>query len=188
MQLARQSGAMVTSYSSLRWCQGTSELKTDLADLGDVRFVEVSGPCDLDSPYGGHFFYGIHLAEIALTLSPGPVDRVRVVEGPGVATVVIDRDDLTISLNLLNPNLKGEAARFPFYAIAIGTESFSAREIQSQPDLYQSLLQFLQMIRTGVAPLSDEEMLEPIVLLEAVSVSLGREGRDVAVSELRPRV
>ena len=186
LQLAREARSLLTSYSSLRWCEGTRSLQSDLSDFGLIPYVGVSGPCDLESPYGGHFFYGIHLAEIALTLFPGPVRRVRVVRSAGVAIVVLQRDDPPlITLNLLDPSSAGGDARFPFHVTAFGTKRHAARDIQTEPDLYQALSRFLTMVDSGVEPLSSEEMLEPIRVLEAVSDSLHEGGAEVSVAIAR---
>lgn len=186
LQRARQEHSLLTSYSSVRWCEGTRSLQSELGDFGIVPYAEVSGPCDLASPYGGHFFYGIHLAEIALTLFPGPVRRVRVVRGPGVAIVVLHRDESPmLALNLLDPNSDGGNARFPFHVTVLGTRRHAARDIQTEPDLYHALTQFFTMLNSGKEPLSSEEMLEPIRVLEAVSYSLEADGAEVTVPRTR---
>lgn len=182
LRRAQETGSLVTSYSSLRWCDGTRALKEQVPKLGTVRLAEVSGPCDIHSPYGGHFFYGIHLAEIALALVPGPVQRARVVESSGVTTAFLRREGgPVIVLHLLAPTEGGARAHFPFYALLMGTESHVEREIQTDPDLYQALGRFLDMVNSRQRPLSDQEMLEPVCVLEAIGRSLAAGGDEVAV-------
>jgi predicted dehydrogenase len=182
LESAGNGHSLVTSYSSLRWCEDTRTLGSRLGDVGSARLVDVSGPCDLRSPYGGHFFYGIHLAEIALTLFPGPVASVQVASSNGIATAILRRDaGPVMMLNLLDPTGGESPFRFPFFASVIGTNGYAATNIQSNPDLYQSLARFLQMIETGEPPLTTDEMLEPIRVLEAVSRSLDASGAEVPV-------
>jgi predicted dehydrogenase len=182
---AHATGALVTSYSSLRWCEGTSTLQSELVRLGSIRFAQVSGPCDLHSVYGGHFFYGIHHAEIALALLPGPVHGVSVVQFPGVATAFLRRDSgPLVTLNLLDPT-GPDKPRYPFHALLIGDASFAAAPIQTDPDLRQALGRFLDMIKSGEPPLSDEEMLEPIRVLDAITRALEVGGAEVPVDRTR---
>jgi predicted dehydrogenase len=182
LECAANAHSLVASYSSLRWCEDTRALASRLEDIGSARLVDVSGPCDLHSPYGGHFFYGIHLLEIALALVPAPVTSVQVASSTGVATAILRRDNGPVTmLNMLDPTGGEVAIRFPFFASVIGTKGHEATNIQSNPDLYQSLARFLHMIETGEPPLTTDEMLEPIRVLEAVSRSLEASGAEVPV-------
>jgi len=182
LKMARKTGSPLTSYSSLRWCTGTRKLQAELRSFGSKRLAVVSGPCDIHSQYGGHFFYGIHIVEISLALFPGTIGRLRAVQGSHVVTVVMESEDgPMITLHLLDPSGTGDAWSYPFHASVFGTTGFAAAPIENEADLYQALNRFLGMIETGKPVLSDEEMLEPIRVLEAVSGSLADSGGEVAV-------
>lgn len=182
LAFAEKAHALVTSYSSLRWCDDVRAIGSNLRDIGSPRLLEVSGPCDLCSPYGGHFFYGIHLAEIALTLFPGPIRSVQVLRSAGVATAILRRDSGPVAmLNMLDPTAGETPAKFPFFVTVIGTSGYEASNVQTNPDLDQALARFLKMIDTGEPPVSAEEMLEPIRVLESISRSLESSGAEVPV-------
>ena len=74
---AHEGGAAIASYSSCRWYENVQSLRDKIDGYGSVRTLIVSGPCDVNSEYAGHFFYGIHTTEIALTLFPGGVRSVQ---------------------------------------------------------------------------------------------------------------
>ena len=78
IEAAQRTRTPLTSYSALRWIPDTEALVERARDLGPLQSVCATGPADPASPWGGIFFYGIHPADVALRLAPGPLGPVRV--------------------------------------------------------------------------------------------------------------
>ena len=57
LEMARKAGAPVTSYSSIAQSAATFDIKKQLEGLSEISQVVRYGPVDLDSQYGGVFFY-----------------------------------------------------------------------------------------------------------------------------------
>src|SRR5215475_10295360 len=60
LAMARERRTPVTSFSTSARGEAIDDLKTQVKALKGVRHVISSGHCDVDSPYGGVFFYGVH--------------------------------------------------------------------------------------------------------------------------------
>jgi predicted dehydrogenase len=162
---AERTGAALTSSSALRWASDTTALATEMSGLGALEEVVVSGPADPDSPYSGIFFYGIHAADIAQRLLPGRPDAVEVVRIPTGFAVGYRLGDVRVMLELHRP----DATRtIPFRASASGRDGAIEHEI-ALTDTYvePGVDAFVEMLRTGIAPIPADELLAPIAILES---------------------
>lgn len=168
--IARANGALVTSYSTLRHLPATTELVAELPSLGPLRSVVATGPADVNSPYGGIFYYGVHPVDIALLLAPGEVAEV---EAGCVAESVVAHaraGDVDVTTNMLLP---GPGGPVPFHALAVGQSGVAARELRLVGNyVAYGLSAFLDMVAGKLAPLPEAEVLRPIAFLEAVQNAL----------------
>ena len=57
---ARKMGVPVTSFSVLPEQKSFARLRKEIERLGPLKTLAAVGPCDINSVYGGVFFYGIH--------------------------------------------------------------------------------------------------------------------------------
>ena len=78
LEMARKAGTPVTSYSSIAQSAATFDIKKQLEALGEISQVVRYGPVDLDSQYGGVFFYGVHMVQPLLYIFGEDVKRVRI--------------------------------------------------------------------------------------------------------------
>ena len=170
LEAADKHGALVTSFSAVRYVPATNSLAAELDFIGPVRSVVASGPADEASKYGGIFFYGIHPVDVAMRLAPGPVGEVRVdrVRESIVASAMVG--DARVTINLIKPAPEGPV---PFHALVVGRGGIAARELPTDGNyLAPGLNAFLDMIEGTVAPLSREDLLRPIEFLEALDRAL----------------
>jgi predicted dehydrogenase len=171
LDTAAASGALLTSYSTLRHVPDTEDLVRDAGSIGELQAVVVSGPADPSSEYGGIFFYGIHLVDIALRLAPGPLGPICVTRGGAtvVATTVVGGVHVTV--HFVRP--AGSDNRVPFHAVVVGRTGIAAREIGTPANYVEFGLDvFLGMAGTGQAPLTGTDMLRPIEFLATVRDAL----------------
>lgn len=177
IETANRSGALLTSYSTVRFNPDVASLEQEAAALGGLRMGTVTGPCDFNSQYGGPFFYANHALEVALRLF-----------GESVTTVTTDSSsgNVTATLHfgggeLVTLNYVGNGHKF-FHALVIGKDGWAARSLASAGGYPEGVRLFLEMIQTGKRPLTDEQLINPIRIIHAIarSVSLGGSPVDVA--------
>ena len=92
LALARKLNTPVTSYSSVANSFSTMDLKRQIINMGKMKRVIAYGPIDLESKYGGVFFYGPHLIEPLIYIFENKVDKVRVnkIDETGCANMIFD--------------------------------------------------------------------------------------------------
>ncbi|WP_273568989.1 Gfo/Idh/MocA family protein [Maribacter halichondriae] len=78
LELARKHGTPVTSFSSIAHSHETFDIKEQLKEVKDINQVVRYGPVDLESEYGGIFFYGAHIVQPLLYLFGDNVQKVQV--------------------------------------------------------------------------------------------------------------
>lgn len=178
LDAAKDGNALLTSYSALRWAPSTTDLVGKLDALGDIRIGQFAGPCDFESEYAGPFFYASHVAEIAFRLMGDAISTVRATRsGKNVVADIIFVNGAIATFSYI-----GDAA-YHFHATLFGTSDFAATEIVTGDDIYAAGLDvFLDAIRTGAAPLSEQQLLMPIAFVHAMQESLASNGSPVEVS------
>lgn len=178
---ARQSGALVTSFSALRWAPATDALADELPRIGQVRAAHFAGPCDFESQYGGPFFYATHVAEIALRLVGEDVETVAARRVGKTAMVQLAwSGGATATFTYL-----GDAA-YHFHATLFGANGMAAVEIAGGDGAYAAALwKVVDMVERGERPLSDDQLVRPIAMVHAIQESLARGGAEVNLSDVR---
>ena len=179
LNAAAAAGALLTSYSTTRYCRGTQAVQERAQSLGEVRLAQITAPADLKSEYGGIFFYANHGVEIAFTLCGHGVQSVTAREGHGnIIAVLRYPDGRLVDLTLVSSVKSG------YWATLHGTEGRLSEPIDISNSYQEGLAVFLEMIRTGQRPLTNEQLLEPTRLLHAIMQSLDG-GQEVLISEIR---
>lgn len=172
---ARRSGAILTSFSSLRVTPSLDALADALPSVGTVRGAQFAGRCDFESEYGGPFFYATHTAEIAFRLLGDEVASVRAVHEPHSTTVV-----LTWSKGVTATISYYSDAASHFHAALFGTEGYLARELSAgDPSYGATLTTIVRTFQSEISVLSPRQMLAPIVLVHAIQRSIARDGAPV---------
>lgn len=172
LDAAAASGAPLTSYSTTRWTPAIKELRERAAEYGELRMGQVVGPADLESEYGGVFFYANHAIEMMLALFGHDIAGIYAREGQGNVTCVVRWPDG----RLANLNLC-KSAKATYAATLHGTQGWITEKIDISACYEDGLAVFLEMVRTKKRPLTDAQLLEPTRLMHALLRSLesGRE-------------
>jgi len=167
LETARAHGTPVTSYSSIAHSDATLDLRAQLTELGPINQLLRSGPVELDSPYGGVFFYGVHIVQPLLYMFDRKVEKVR-----------INQNGANSGANLIFDN--GMMASLVFTTKKYGWQTFvetdqgivelkSRVEEQDPPKNYADMV---AMFRTGKEPRSHRHILEGVAVLEAMERSV----------------
>lgn len=171
LDAAADGKTQVTSSSALRWLPEIETLVREAAArVGEIQTVTVTGPADETSEYGGIFFYGIHVADVAQRLAPGRTSPVRVGRAADTILAHYDAAGTAVTLEFVRPEPE---AQVPFHVTVVGRHGVLARELRLGADyLRPGVDAFLSMLSSAALPVTEEAMLEPISVLEEVATSL----------------
>lgn len=175
LDAAEASGAPLTSFSTTRWTPAIRALQERSAEYGEIRLGQVSGPADLESEYGGVFFYANHAIEMMFALWGHGAAGIYAREGADNITSVVRWPDG----RLANLNLS-KSAKATYSATVHGTEGWVSEKVEIGGCYADGLDVFLKMVRSGEWPLTGAELLEPTKLMHALLRSL-RSGQEEAI-------
>jgi len=170
LALARELGTPVTSYSSIAHSYATVDVKAQVQEMGDIQQLVRYGPLDMNSEYGGVFFYGAHLVQPLLYIFDGPVKKVR-----------FNNNDKNSSASLVFES--GMLATLVFTSKRYGWETYVETEegiiaLRSRVEDKtpgKNYVDMVNMFRTGKEPRSHESILEGVAILEALEKSVASE-------------
>jgi len=166
LSMAREVGTPVTSYSSIAYSEATFDIKKQVEEMGEYGQIVRTGPVDLDSKYGGVFFYGVHIVQPLMFIFGEDIDKVK-----------ITRNGSRGSAGVLFQN--GHFATLVFKKMAYGWETFVDTkdgfvELKSrvdEADPAKNYVDMVNMFRTGKEPRSHDSILKCVAVLEALEKS-----------------
>ncbi len=164
---ARELDVPVCSFSVLPKQASFAQLQEDVRELGRIISVVSTGPCDIDSEYGGVFFYGIHQVDMVVRLLDQDIAHVQLNRGKQNHTATLYSASGAIS----TMNLVGEG-RVGFHVSVIGEKGRADRVISYDENTYLTgVLDFCRMFSTGETDETDGSILTPVAVLEALEKS-----------------
>ncbi len=166
LAMAEELKTPVTSFSSIAQTDGTFDMKKQIDAMGEISHIIMSGPADLDSPYGGIFFYGVHLVEPLIYMFGDNVRKVRITRsGKNATASLIYADDRIATLIFRHLSYGWKT----FVENKDGTVELKSRVTESDPPRNDA--DMVEMFRTGKEPRSHESILKGIAILEALERS-----------------
>jgi len=178
LSMARQTGTPVTSFSSVAHTKATYDIKQQLESLGEIHHVVRYGPLDLDSEYGGVFFYGVHLIQPLMFMFGEDIQRVKITRnGKQGSAALIFKSGLYATLIFKNLSYGWET----FVETKKGMVELKSRVEEPDPPLMDA--DMINMFRTRTEPRSHKSMLTEVAILEALEKSAMNENWE-EVSEL----
>ena len=174
LAMARKLGTPVTSFSSIAQSHATYDIKQQLESLGEINHVIRYGPVDLDSEYGGVFFYGVHILQPLMFMFGEDIRKVRITRNgkKGSASLVF-KSGLYATMIFKNASYGWET----FVETKEGLVELKSRENESDPGkLYTDIV---EMFRTRKEPRSHQSILKEIAVLEAMERSAASEKWEV---------
>lgn len=167
LKLARKSGAPVTSFSVVPMQASFRKFKKAIEQIGTVVAGSTYGPCDLNSKWGGVFFYGIHQVEMALMAFGYDVKSVLITKnGNGATGQLMYTDGKIVTMNLV----KEGAPRFGISAIGSEKAIHSNLPMDKSPYL-SGVKTFCAMFKSRVEPIPHDLILRPVQVLDALARS-----------------
>ncbi|HBG26062.1 MAG: hypothetical protein A2Y10_03070 [Planctomycetes bacterium GWF2_41_51] len=168
MDLCSKSNVPITSFSVLPLQVSFKKFLKKLPSAGKLLAASIQGTCNVNGPYGGVYFLGPHLVEMALSAFGNNIEEVSLQEnrGNGVCKFFYD-DSLIVTLNCIPSGMNA-------YGITIiGDKKCSYEPIPFDSNWYITGIQtFTRMFKTGKMPYAYESLLKPVQILEALEKSL----------------
>ncbi len=131
----------------------------------------------LVNEYGGLYFYGSHLSEMTMSIFGYDALSVTAIEHKGNVAAVVKYADFHVTMNFL------EKAKSIPYVLVFGENGTIVHELDGTTGYQMGVANFVKMVQGNRAPFPLDHLLKPVVLLQAVDVSM-HEHREVALAEL----
>ncbi|HEY3373119.1 MAG TPA: Gfo/Idh/MocA family oxidoreductase [Prolixibacteraceae bacterium] len=170
LAMAREYKTPISSYSTIAHSDSTFDIAEQVKSMDEFNNIVRYGPADIESPYGGIFFYGIHLVQPLMYLFGEDIKVVKINKyGNKAGAVVIFESGLQANLVFSTQHYGWET----FVETKKGIVELKSRIPETNPDrCYRDMV---EMFRTGHEPLSHESILKPIAVLEAMEKSVSSE-------------
>jgi len=170
LAMAREMGTPVTSYSTIAHSDATFDIKKQIESMGEISHVVMYGPAELDSKYGGIFYYGVHCVQPLMYLFGEDIKKVRITTSGNKASA---------SLTFGN----GMLATLIFKKLHYGFETFVETKegiIKLEPSVEEAdpprqYIDMVEMFRTGTEPRTHQSILNCVAVLEALEKSVSSE-------------
>jgi predicted dehydrogenase len=175
--IARQGGTPVTGFSSVTLQKDFSRFRAAAARLGEVYSLTTSGPADVESKWGGLFFYGVHQVHVIVGLlgpCAGTAQLIR--HGSDAVAILTYPKGPMVTMTCLN-----RAGFWDFRWSVLGKKGRVDWAPQNDAEYFLKAIRiFLKMIKTRKQPFEARRILAPIAVLEAMVKSL-KTGKPVKV-------
>ena len=166
LAMARSVGTPVSSYSSEAQIDGTFDIKNQVEKMGEISHVIFSGPVDLESPYGGVFFYGVHLVQPLMYIFGDDIMKVRITRSGKNATGSMVWGNGMLA-TMVFKNLSWTWGRF----VETKDGLVELKSGVEERDPARNYTDMVEMFRTGKEPRSHESILKCVAILEALEKS-----------------
>jgi hypothetical protein len=169
LRFAQSHKAPLLTFSSKPLQTRFQSFASEIRAGGGARALHSCGPCDIESIYGGVFFYGIHQVDAAVEVLGTEAESVAChVSGRNAVAVILFSGGRSATLQLIldgNPNFHWTAH------LDDGKTLCQPDESDALPYLKSAAL-ICDLLAHGKVPFSAERMLAPIAILEAMQRSL----------------
>lgn len=166
LEMAREAGTPVSSYSTVAHTDSTFDMADQVKSLGEFNNIVRYGPADIESPYGGIFFYGVHLVQPLMYMFGDDIKVVKINKYEKKAGAVL------IFESGLQANLVFNSLHYgweTFVETKKGIVELKSRVQETYPEkCYRDMV---EMFRTGKEPLKHESILKCVAVLEALEQS-----------------
>lgn len=150
--------------SGCKYSKELLEFKAEIESgkIGRVESAVMTFAADMKSEYGGFYFYGGHLAEMAAVIFGCDVRSVSAFVKNGHLTAILRYDALDLVLSFAKS----------YTAVAYGEKGYVIKNITTN-DIYKyEIDHFTEMVRTGNSPMTSRQLISPVVILNAIEKSL----------------
>ncbi len=124
----------------------------------------VAAPVMLDSPYSDFFFYASHLTELSLMIFGKDPKSVTALRNGESVTAIVEYENYSVTNTFMGGCRK-------YFAQVFSTEGIYFRQIDLSFASKIMAQRFAEMLRHGTMPESYEDLIRPVVYMNAVKQS-----------------
>lgn len=168
MRVAREKGISLCGGSTCAALKETLELAEDVRTgaLGELRGGSLACPIQLNSEYGGFYFYAQHLVEVMTT-----------VFGTEVKAVLADRTENTVTFTAYYENVNITATyieKTSYYSVSVyGSKKARTELLTFTPESFKhEMNDMLDLLRGGEMKKSYEDFISPVFVMNALLRSI----------------
>ncbi|MEQ6119170.1 Gfo/Idh/MocA family oxidoreductase [Reichenbachiella sp. MALMAid0571] len=166
LAMARKVGTPVTSFSSIAHSYDTFDVREQLNGIDGISQVVCYGRVDINSEYGGVYFYGPHLVEPLVYLFDEKVISARinknVKENKNSSASLVYENGMLVTLIFTYKKYGWQT----FVETDEGVVEMKSRVEKKDPG--KNYVDMVEMFKTGVEPRSHESIIAGIAILEAL--------------------
>jgi predicted dehydrogenase len=167
LELARKHGTPVTSFSGIAHSYETFDIKEQLKNAKGINQVIRYGPVDLESKYGGIFFYGAHIVQPLLYLFGDNVQKVQVHQnGKNSSASLVFKDGMLATLVFTTKKYGWST----YIETEEGIIPLKSNIEEQKPD--KNYVDMVEMFKTGQEPRSHASIIYCVAVLEALEKSV----------------
>ncbi len=166
LAMARTKKTPIGSFSTTARGEVVDDLKAQVKALSGIQHIISSGHCDVASPYGGVFFYGVHQVQRLMEVFGENVVRARVARKEGDASATL------VFASGLQATLILAKGRPPFELAVVTDKGLNKLESKVKDDPLSPYREMVQMFREGKEPRAHESLLKEVAILEAMERSV----------------
>ncbi|MBQ8742541.1 MAG: Gfo/Idh/MocA family oxidoreductase [Clostridia bacterium] len=166
VRLAKEKGVPLCGGSTVKYADGVKELKDIKNELAPtVHGGTAAAPLSFKNEYGDFWFYSSHLAEITMEIFGYGPRAVTARENNQSVCAIVDYEGFSVTCNFM------EKSYTSYSASLFAEQKTEHRAISLGPVFRRGCDNFVNMIRSGKMPASYEELVAPVVFLDAVKRS-----------------
>lgn len=178
--VSKETGTILTGGSTCKFCYDILMLKNAVengSSAGKIQSAMINFPAELVNEYGGLYFYGAHLAEMACAAFGYDMKSVVASKNGEDVCAVVKYDRYQIVLNFINGSVKN-------YCFVIGDSGIITRELDISLAYRHGLDEYIKTLQNGgKIPVSHDKLYATVELLNAILESV-ETGREVALKGL----
>ncbi len=162
---AKRRGVKLMGGSTLKCTYDAVLLQNEARVQGEkVLGGTVAAPVMLDSPYSDFFFYASHLTELSMMIFGNDPKQVTAFRNGGSVTAVVDYEKYSVTNTFMGGCMK-------YFGQVFSTEGIYSREIDLSFASKIMAQRFATMLREGIMPETYEELVYPVMYMNAVKQS-----------------
>lgn len=166
---AEKANIALCGGSGCKFAPQIEEIKAEIAagNIGKPVSCIINFPADRSSEYGGFYFYASHLVEMITAIFGNTINSVKTFEKNGHITVIARHDNIDTILNF--------AKNSDYNAIVYGEKGNIFKKLDISKIYNEETKHFIDMVRTGVANPSNESLIYPVYVMNAIEKSLSED-------------
>jgi predicted dehydrogenase len=178
LEAAIDAGSLLTGGSTCKYTKDLLAVKSVFesgARIGKLKTAVLNFPAEMENEYGGLYFYGAHLVEMALYAFGPEALSVVATATNGLVTAILKYAEFQITLQFIPAGREN-------YAVLYGERGTSFREIDITRSYNDGMREFVRMLETKEWPLTPEFLFASTAVLNAIIESY-KTGKEISIAK-----